>query len=379
MIAQRDLGWSVSVLTTVQPQTDRRVIDRLTSAGIAVSVVPIGARWRSIPALRSAVKALVSDVDCLHVHAVWEELQHQACQIARRSGVPYIVSPHGMLDPWSLAQGRGRKRAYLILRLRRILNGAAAIHCTTRTEAKLLEPLRLASNKVVVPNGIDLAEFADDAFESSAASFLQQYPQLVGKTLLLFLSRLHPKKGLDLLLPAFARAKTDDVVLVLAGPGDQAYRDQLARDVRRLGIENRVVFTGMLHNKERVAALRAADLYVLPSYQENFGIAVVEALAAGTPVIISDQVNLADELRTKGVGAIVSTNEDSLCVALEHWLSNADMRERAASAAPAVARKYAFDQVAQQWSDVHRRLRDSSKTTSLAPSPLDRRGQGEGC
>jgi glycosyltransferase involved in cell wall biosynthesis len=378
-IAQTKLGWHVAVATTIRARTDRQVADRLRSAGVAVTEIPIDGRLASNRPLRSALKTVAEDADLVHVHAVWEELQHQACVAARRSGTPYILSPHGMLDPWSLAQNRLMKAAYLQFRLRRDLNRAVAIHCTTETEARLLKPLGLRSPTFIVPNGIDLGEFqvddqdecfqndgpppvaiqpspADqpDAVESEAASrqtvasrlvrLRKRYPLIV-----LFLSRLHPKKGLDLLLPAFANLQRDDVALVLAGPGDPDYVAALEQQCRQYGIDERVVFTGMLNGQERIDALRAADLFVLPSYQENFGIAVVESLATGTPVIISDQVNLADQIEKHHVGQVIPTDAGSLTTALALWLNDQRRRDQAAQLAKPFASRYDFANVAHDW------------------------------
>src|SRR5205823_9103283 len=152
-----------------------------------------------------------------HIHALWEEIQHQAATTARGRCVPYIFTPHGMLDPWSLAQGRWKKRLYLAWRLRRDLDSAAAIHFTSERERELSSRLSLKPMTLVEPLGIDLAEFED---LPPRGEFRSAHSELAGKTVALFLGRLHQKKGLDVLIEAFAQHRVANAALVIAGPDD---------------------------------------------------------------------------------------------------------------------------------------------------------------
>jgi glycosyltransferase involved in cell wall biosynthesis len=172
-----------------------------------------------------------------------------------------------------------------------------------------------------------------------------------------FFSRLHHKKGLDLLLPAFARCGVESAVLALVGPVDDDYRTQLEAMIRAHNLRDRVVFTGMLRGPERVAALADADLFCLPSYQENFGIAVVEALAAGTPVLISDQVNIHPDIAAAGVGGVVPTRVEPLAVELRRWLTDQTLRDDAAAKCrPFVWQRYDWNAIARRWSDHYHRI-----------------------
>jgi glycosyltransferase involved in cell wall biosynthesis len=361
-IAQVALGWDVSVATTVSANTDRQVIDRLRSGDVRVIEIQSDGRFRGARQIAAALRQPIAAARLVHVHAVWEEIQHQACSLARAAATPYIVSPHGMLDPWSLSQSKWKKRVYLWLRLQKNLNDAAAIHCTTATERKLLDALNIRAEKFVIPNGIDLREFEVSGERRVASGEVkgegsgegrvsELFADLAGRYshTVLFLARLHPKKGLDLLLPAFAAMRDCSAALVLAGPGEDTYAEHLRLECVRLGIADRVVFTGMLNGPERITALRAADLFVLPSYQENFGIAVIESLAAGTPVIISDQVNLEESIRGSGVGEVIPVAREPLTAAMQRWLQDDDMRQTAAKKAKPFAAQYAFPSIADQW------------------------------
>ena len=345
--AQVAAGLEVTVLATHRAGEDVAVAGRLRDGGVRVELVgPATGPLRRHPALKSAVRAAVAKADVVHVHAVWEEVQHQAARAALRAGVPYLVTPHGMLDPWSLSQSRLKKALYYAWRLRATLRRARALHFTTETEADLVAPLRLGTPPLVETLGVDLAEFEQ---LPPPGEFRSRY-DLADRPLLLFLGRIHPKKGLDLLIPAFADAKLDDVLLVIAGPDGDGYRAKVEAEVAARGLMGRVLFTGMLRGRDRVSALADADLFVLPSYQENFGIAVVEALAAGTPVLISDQVNLWRDVAEAEVGGVVRADARQLAVELRRWMTNSALRTAAAGRArPLVWRRYDWRQIAARW------------------------------
>jgi glycosyltransferase involved in cell wall biosynthesis len=170
--------------------------------------------------------------------------------------------------------------------------------------------------------------------------------------MLLFLSRLHPKKGLDLLVSAFARAGLrDHATLVIAGPDSaDGYEAKVRRLVKDHGLERRVIFTGMVYGKDRLALMADADLFVLPSHQENFGIVVAESLACGTPVLISDGINIYREIHQAGVGGVCKPELDSLTRELRRWGGDADLRSAAAAKAAAFAReRYDWNAIAVRW------------------------------
>jgi glycosyltransferase involved in cell wall biosynthesis len=296
-----------------------------------------------VPTLQRTIAA--SDV--VHIHALWDELQHQAAAIARRHGVPSIFRPCGMLDPWSLAQGRLKKLIYLAWRLRYDLNAAAAIHYTSGAERDLAARLKLRAISIVEPNGLNLDEFET---LPTPGRFREQYPSLRGRKMLLFMGRLHPKKGLDLLIPALDSLSDRTCMLVIAGPEENGYRAQVQKWVSDRALGERVIFRDMLSGEEKVSALADADLFVLPSYQENFGNAVIEALAAGTPVVISDQVNIQDAISRAGLGGVARTEVPSLARMIETWL--ADDSKRAAAAAAArrfVWENFDWNRIARRW------------------------------
>jgi glycosyltransferase involved in cell wall biosynthesis len=184
--------------------------------------------------------------------------------------------------------------------------------------------------------------------------------------MVLFLGRLHYKKGLDLLIPAFAHGTSGEVMLVIAGPDADGYRAKVERLVKRYDLSDRVIFTGMLYGRERLEALADADLFVLPSYQENFGIAVVESLAAGCPVLVSDHVNIHSQITAAGVGGMAPTRVDALSTALTRWMSDPNLRANASSRARQFVREhYDWRTIAHRWAERYAKLRDANGAASV--------------
>jgi glycosyltransferase involved in cell wall biosynthesis len=355
-VAQRRAGMDVHVVSTFPAGTDLSPADRLREQGVVVDIVGPGrGRLLRHPDLAGAIDRAAAGADVIHVHALWEEAQHLAAVIARRRRVPYVLAPHGMLDPWSLRQSKWVKRLYMFWRLRYDLNRAAAIHFTTTIERDLAAAtLRLAPASIVEPNGLDFSEFDPPP---ARGRFRASHAIAPDRPVVLFLSRIHPKKGLDLLVPALARSGLADALLVIAGPDESGYRPEVERLIAQHALGDRVLFTGMLKGAARVEAFVDADLFALPSYQENFGIAVAEALACGTPVVISDQVNIHPEITAAGVGGVVPLDVERLAAELRRWMTDISLRQTAAARAPGFVReRYDWNQIARRWAGHYAKL-----------------------
>jgi glycosyltransferase involved in cell wall biosynthesis len=285
----------------------------------------------------------VRDYDLVHVHALFSFAAVPAAYWAARAGVPYVVRPLGTLNRWGMEHRRPwLKRLSFAIIERRILQGAARIHYTSEQEQIEAAELGLNRRQAVVPLGIDLAPFA----ELPPRGWLRQRASgWAGRPVALFLSRLDPKKGLDLLLAAFAlaRAQRPDLALVIAGSGDASFERGVRRDAARLGLGDSVYWAGFLSGKEKLAALADADLFVLPSYSENFGVAAVEAMAARLPVVISDQVGIHREVAAARAGVVVPCERELLADALLRVASDASLRaELGARAQDLVRRRFSI-------------------------------------
>lgn len=356
--AQAALGERVVIVATFTRGQDTALASGLRDTGIKVRLVgpTLDRKINWHPGIEKALReACVTRPDAIHIHGLWEEIQHQAGRVARALNIPYIIRPCGMLDPWSLSQGRLHKRLYRRLRLNKLIRGAAAMHFTTDIERDLAQPTCAGIPSIVEPNGINLSEFADPL---PHGEFRARHPEIQQKPLVLFLSRIHSKKGLDLLIPAFARLKTTDAQLVIAGPDHDGYQREIETLAERAGVHDRVHFLGMLIGRVKIAALTDADLLVLPSRQENFANVVIEALAVGTPVVISDQVNLAPVIKSARVGAVVPLDLTAIAAELDRWLIDDSLRQEASARGRAfVTAQYDWRNIAQRWSDHYRQLR----------------------
>jgi glycosyltransferase involved in cell wall biosynthesis len=277
--------------------------------------------------------------DLVDIHYVFAHAGIPAAFYAIKHRIPYILRPHGMLNRWSITMRRPvLKRISLHLFERHMLARAAAVYLTSEQERCEVAALDLPMRPVVMPLGIDLAPFQH---LPKPGQFRQQYPDLVNKMLILFLSRLHPKKGLDLLLPAFARLRQErpDVTLILAGSGDPAYEAELRTQIEALGIEQDVIFTGFVEGEVKKAVLADCDLFVLPSYSENFGIVVVEAMVSGLPVIISDRIGLASDIAEAQAGIVVPCRTEPLSEVMLSLVNDSVRRRRLATQAQQLARQ----------------------------------------
>ncbi|MFL6210384.1 MAG: glycosyltransferase [Pyrinomonadaceae bacterium] len=303
------------------------------------------ARWLAVHVREFAVA---------HIHAVFSHPCLAAARACRRHRVPYIVRPLGSLDPWSLRQKRWRKHVMWYGGIGRMLHGAAAVHYTTSEEQQLAEQALGLTNGFVTPLGVEVAE----PWATSARSSVLP-PGIADDPYLLVLSRLHPKKNVELLLDVFLtltqRPEFTRWQLVVAGDGETGYVNMLKQ--RAVAGSGRVIFTGWLDGAERTALLRHAELLALTSRQENFGLCVVEALAHGVPVLISEQVNLAPEVSRARAGWVSPLNHTDLMRVLADALTDeAERRMRGQSGRAFVASNYSWATVAAKLARVYNSL-----------------------
>lgn len=278
------------------------------------------------------LKQHVRDYDFIHVHTVFSFPANMAMSIARKAGVPYAVRPLGQLCRWSMAQRSLIKKAQLSLITRRNINGAAFIHATSRMEAGEIAEMNFTSVCKVLPHGLDLPPAIDDARTALRAEL--RLPQ--DRMIVVFMSRFHEKKGIELLLQACAEIQDQPFDLVLAGTGDDCYVESLKQRIAALRLTN-IHWHGFAINERKWRLLQGADLFVLPSHSENFGIAVLEAVACGLPVIVSDQVALADEVVANRLGRAVPVEVKALARAISELLNSPDERTAIRARATTIA------------------------------------------
>jgi glycosyltransferase involved in cell wall biosynthesis len=356
-------GHEVTVFTTALdaggPPLDRPVaID-----GVAVRYFPLAAprRLYRAPSLAAALAGAVPACDAVHLHSVYLWPTAAAARAAAWEGVPYLVAPRGMLVPDLVRRrGRLRKLAWLGLVERRTLDGAAALHVTSELEAR--EAGRLACRlglplppAVVVANGVeDEPAPADGALLSEAVR-----AALARRPLLLFLGRVSWKKGLDRLIRALPRvlALAPGATLAIAGNDDEALAPALLRLAADLGVAGSIAFLGEVHGADKAALLHGADLLALASYSENFGNAVLEAMAAGCPVTVTPEVGIAEAIVETGAGIVAEGDPAALGGALGALLANpATRREMGERGAAAARERFGWGPIAARMEAVYRSL-----------------------
>ncbi len=323
------------------------------------AVAALARRLYWSPRMGCSLRQQISSFDVVHTHSVFLWPTWAAARVASQHMIPYVLAPRGMLVA-DLIRRKSRlvKTAWLRLIERSNVENAAAIHVTSRIEGDdlaqfgmRLPPLR------IVPNGVDAvpADRGDGgaAPDIAALATRQRY--------LLFIGRINWKKGLDRLIPAMAllttqlAAQETDLQLLIAGNDEEAYQPVLEALAQQHGVSEKIRFIGPAYGSDKQALLRGATALVVPSYSENFGNVVLEAMATGCPVVVTPEMGVADLVRESGAGIVVNGDPASLAAGIARLLSEPEsLRNMAERGKAMVAQRYGWDTVAQQMEDVYR-------------------------
>jgi len=314
--AQAALGCESHIVSYRFPKADSRILTALrTIPGIdRVKLEYLTPLTRGEPffarGARRSLAMMVEPFDLIHLHGVWDPVIRAAALACSEKRKPFVLTPHGMLDPWALRQKALKKRMALLLGYRRMLNDAAFLHFLTDAQNDRTAALHLTSPAKVIPNGIFLEEV--DPLPQAGA-FCAAHPEFGSGKLVLFLGRLHYKKGLDILADAFAVVSREfaDAHLVVAGP-DYGAQAGFEFQIARLGIAAKVHLLGPLYGAQKLAAYRDCNCFCLPSRQEGFSLAIIEAMACEAPVVISTACYFAEAAEA---GAGIVTELDAAAVA----------------------------------------------------------------
>ncbi len=323
-----------------------------------------------VPALAQWLQRTIAGFDLVHIHGLYRFPTTYAAYQAYKQGVPYVIRPHGALDPFlydksscSVWLKRLYERWFDLPNLR----AAGAIHYTAEEERERASFLELQTPSFVIPNGIDWSRFAH---LPTRGSFRDKHGY-GNEPLLLFLGRLHFKKGLDLLISAFAaiHRRFPEARLAIAGPENDDYGQRVRGWVAENGLNDAVRFVGHLDGPDVLEAYLDADVFVLPSYTENFGMTVVEAMACGVPVVISDQVNIHAEVAASNAGLVTRCDAGEVTDAVNKLLSDEDMRARMGRAGRSEAQaRYTWpaivDALSREYEAVIERTRQGQETST---------------
>lgn len=268
----------------------------------------------------------VADYDLVHTNAIFSYSvlpTYWACQFHR---VPYVITPRGMLEPWALSYKAWKKRLYYTLFEKPALQRASAIQMLASTEAERVKPLKVKAPLVIIPNGIHRQDFET---LPDPELFYQKFPSTRNQILILFLGRVDPKKGLDLLASAFAKVHTQlpQTHLIVAGPDNTGFLPTAQNYFAEAGCVNAVTFTGMLSGSVKYAALAAAKVYVAPSYSEGFSMSVLEGMAAGLPCVITTGCNFPEAAAARAA-YVVNIAADEIADALTQCLSDLQQSQK---------------------------------------------------
>lgn len=312
--------------------------------------------------LASYLRNEIKKFDLVHIHGLYRFPPTYAAYQARKQGVPYVIRPFGSLDPFlyrKSSRSLRLKRLYEYLFDLPNLHKANAIHYTAEEERERTAFLKLRAPYFVVPNGLSW-----EAYESlPQRSALRARSKLEDAAIVLFLGRLHFKKGLDILIPAFrkVRDRNANAHLLIAGPENDEYGQQVRKWVKQYHLTDAVHFVGMLQGSDVTQAYVDADVFALPSYTENFGMTVAESAACGLPVVISNQVNIHQEVAKAGAGLVTQCNVDEVADALDTLLRDRELRYAMGQSGRRMVREYfTWESIVQSMSQQYQKVLDGS-------------------
>jgi glycosyltransferase involved in cell wall biosynthesis len=366
--ALTSLGVEVDVVTTTANglfELDVPTCDPVVSNGVRYFYFARrGPRfWMFSWALRCWLFRHVCDYDLVHVHGLFAYTTLPACAAARHFDKPYVITPHGMLDPWCFSHKSWKKGPYYWLLEGRNLEHAAAIHVTSSFESVGLNNFGFDAKTHVIPLSVTVPAACNQVYRENRPLTL------------LFLSRVVPIKGLPTLLQALAlfRARSNiPIILKIAGQGSDEYLSELQAQVESLKISESVEFVGFLQGESKSQSLAEADVFVLPSYHENFSLSTAEAMAAGLPVIVSDQVGIAREISDAAAGIVVPIDcPEALADAIDKFCDIEFRRNAGANGRRLAEQRFAKEKFA---SSMHRLY--SNAIANHIPAEIDHRVDG---
>jgi len=299
------------------------------------------------------LETVVRSAEVVHMHGLWQGHTRRGARTARGASVPYLISPHGMAEPWAMRHKAWKKRIYTALVEGKNLRRASCLHALSRPEIGHLRALAPETPICFVPNGVNLAPFENLPDRSLLEA---EFPELAGKFLLLFFGRIHLKKGLDLLAQALATVRNDhpDVHVLLAGNDDGALGPFLDR-MAAFDLSSQVTWVGHVSGERARQVWGAADAFVLPSYSEGFSMAILEALGSRLPALITTACHFPELAEAEG-GIVVPPTTDGVTLGLRDLLerSPAERTELGLAGRALVEQKYTWDQQTSRLAEVYR-------------------------
>lgn len=346
------IGVEVDLVTGINTRIDGNTVLPLSSAVHLhfVNAWQVG-RLRYYPQYTQRMRDLLSTrttpaATLVHDHGLWGHFNFCAWRACREKGIPYLLSPRGMIDPWAIATKRWKKAVAWKIFQQRILDTASLLIATSEFEYAGIRGAGLKNPVAIIPNGISLDYTQNNSMQLRSDS-------RNARRTVLFLSRIHPKKGVLNLLDAWATVVDRGWRLVIAGPDDDGHLGVVLERIQKLGLTESVLYAGAVEGEAKNALYRKADLFVLPTYSENFGLVVAEALAQGVPVITTKGAPWRD-LETYHCGWWVDVGVEPLITALRDAMARSDgERQAMGEAGRSYVRRYDWEQIAFQMRETY--------------------------
>ena len=331
------------------PVSIGRVSVRYQAIDDWIDLVPISVvrRFGVSTMLARKLRTLIPHADVVHIHGIFLYSSMVAASLCQRVGVPYVLTPHGNLDPFTHRKNRLLKDVSLLVYQRRALDQAAAVHFASEGERRLAREFRLKAPQVVIDFGLDVDKYSN----RDSTAFRRVFPWLARKKLIVFMGRIAYTKGVDSLVRAFevVSDQLEDAHLVIIGPDHEGYRSAVEELTSQLHLGDRVTFTGALFGQDKIDALAAADVAVFPAYTETFGFSALEAMACGTPVVISSGASLSSEAASAGGAFVSSPTPDELAKSILGVLRDPDARRVGARGERLIRSRFSWDHVTPQF------------------------------
>ena len=301
----------------------------------------------------------IENYDLVHVHAIFSYPSTIAMTIAELKEIPYILRPGGHLCQWALQQSKARKKFYLEAIGLRNINKSSGIHFTTDQEQIEANKLNILAPSFVLPHGI----FCPSPVEMARSRLRQMLSIHEDEVVILFMSRLHPKKGLDYLIPALAQIREKTFTFVIAGSGTPTYESYIKELLSKHKMRNKTHLLGFVEGEIKNLLLYGSDLFVLTSYSENFGVAVLEALSAGLPTLITSGVALEELVLKYDLGYVADQNVESIKLTLCDFFKNTSLaKQKGTKGKQIVTAKYSWDNLAQKLIDIYDKAIENFKS-----------------
>lgn len=292
----------------------------------------------------------ITDYDIVHIHAIFSYVSTIAMMIARIKNIPYINRPLGQLCEWSLQQSQLRKHIYLNVIERSNLLHSQSLHFTAEQEREEFHQLGLNISNFVLPHGVNIPAIIPNAQEQLHK--ILQIPDYV--PIILFMSRIHPKKGLEYLIPALGKLKAFNFALAIAGSGESDYVDHIQDLLAEYQISDRTYWVGFVNGEAKNLYLQGADLFALTSHSENFGISVIESLASGTPVLITDGVAVSPMVKEQDLGYVTKLNIEAIASIMEEFFQHPhNAKQKGDRAQQYIAEHYSWAKIADSLMNIY--------------------------